>query len=76
MKNQEEEPKEEQEIQNLDQFQIHRGEGNAADGHAPAEDDDTEYTEDEVQFADGEGTKLDEWIDDEDETDDEDEEGE
>ncbi|RLJ75027.1 hypothetical protein [Pedobacter alluvionis] len=66
----------EEEIQNIEQFQINRSEGNAADGHAtPESSEDNEYTEDEVQYADGEGTQLNEEIegpedDDETETDD------
>jgi hypothetical protein len=53
----------EEEIQNIEQFQINRSEGNAADGHAtPDPSEDNEYTEDEVQFADGEGTQLNEEI--------------
>nr|WP_315422604.1 hypothetical protein [uncultured Pedobacter sp.] len=53
----------EEEIQNIEQFQINRSEGNAADGHAtPDPSEDNEYTEDEVQFADGEGTRLNEEI--------------
>jgi len=68
----------EEEIQNIEQFQINRSEGNAADGHAtPEPSEDDEYTDDEVQYADGEGTQLNEEIegpedeeDDETETDD------
>jgi len=53
----------EEEIQNIDQFQINRSEGNAAEGHAtPEPSEDDEYTEDEIPFADGEGTQLDEEI--------------
>ena len=53
----------EEEIQNIEQFQINRSEGNAADGHAiPESSEDNEYTEDEVQYADGEGTQLNEEI--------------
>jgi hypothetical protein len=53
----------EEEIQNIEQFQINRSEGNAADGYAtPDPSEDNEYTEDEVQFADGEGTQLNEEI--------------
>jgi hypothetical protein len=66
----------EEEIQNIEQFQVNRSEGNAANGHAtPEPSEDEEYTEDEVQFADGEGTQLNEEIegpdDEEDEDDDE-----
>jgi len=68
----------EEEIQNIEQFQINRSEGNAADGHAtPDPSEDNEYTEDEVQFADGEGTQLNEEIEDpEDEEEDDDAETE
>ncbi|GGH06285.1 MULTISPECIES: hypothetical protein [Pedobacter] len=52
----------EEEIQNIEQFQINRSQGNAADGHAPEPDSDNDYTEDEVPFADGKGTQLDEEI--------------
>ncbi|WP_316825071.1 hypothetical protein [Pedobacter miscanthi] len=52
----------EEEIQNIEQFQIDRSNGNAADGHNTPESDDDEYTENEVQFADGEGTQLNEEI--------------
>jgi len=65
----------EEEIQNIEQFQINRSQGNAAEGHAQSGDE--EYTEDEVQFADGEGTQLNEEIngpDDEEDDDDEEEE--
>ena len=68
MKNQEDQPKEEGEVKNPEQFQVHRAGGNAGEGHLPKEEnDDSEYTEEEIPFADGEGTKLDEWIEDEDE---------
>lgn len=54
----------EEEIQNIEQFQINRSQGNAAEGHAaPEPEEDTTYTEDEVPFADGEGTQLNEEID-------------
>lgn len=53
----------EEEIQNIEQFQINRSQGNAGEGHAtPEPEEDTAYTEDEVPFADGEGTKLNEEI--------------
>ena len=53
----------EEEIQNIEQFQINRSEGNAADGHATPEPTEGDaYTEDEVPFADGEGTQLNEEI--------------
>ncbi len=65
----------EEEIQNIEQFQINRSQGNAAEGHTTPEPDDNEYTEDEVPFADGEGTQLNEEIEGpEDEEDDEDQE--
>ena len=68
----------EEEIQNIEQFQINRSEGNAADGHAtPEPSEDNEYTDDEVQYADGEGTQLNEEIEGpEDEEDDDDAETE
>lgn len=58
MENQEKEI-EQEEIINPGQFQA---------GRAPGEDklqkeDDSEYTEDEIEFADGEGTQLDEEFD-------------
>ncbi|MDQ0639019.1 hypothetical protein QF042_002584 [Pedobacter sp. W3I1] len=65
----------EEEIQNIEQFQVDRSVGNAADGHAtPEPSEDDEYTVDEVPFADGEGTQLNEEIEgpeDEEEDDDE-----
>ncbi|WP_025142311.1 hypothetical protein [Pedobacter jeongneungensis] len=66
----------EEEIQNIEQFQINRSQGNAAEGHTtPEPEDDNEYTEDEVPFADGEGTQLNEEIEGpEDEEDEEDQE--
>lgn len=46
---------------------MHRAGGNAGEGHLPKEEkDDSAYTEQEIPFADGEGTKLDEWIEDKD----------
>ncbi len=64
----------EEEIQNIEQFQINRSEGNAADGHAsPEQAEDEEYTEDEVPFADGEGTQLNEEINDPEDEEDDDE---
>ncbi|SFA39221.1 hypothetical protein SAMN04488511_101395 [Pedobacter suwonensis] len=55
----------EEEIQNIEQFQINRSQGNASEGHAtPQPDGDNDYTEDEIPFADGEGTQLDEEIED------------
>ncbi|WP_316844026.1 hypothetical protein [Pedobacter psychrodurus] len=70
----------EEEIQNIEQFQINRSEGNASEGHAtPEPTEDDEYTEDEIPFADGEGTQLNEEIegpeDDEDVAENETEEG-
>ncbi|MFW0718410.1 hypothetical protein [Pedobacter sp. N23S346] len=66
MRDQEETPKDEKKNEDSDQSQIHSAEGNAGE-----EQDDSEYTEEEIPFADGEGTKLDEWIDEEDEDNDE-----
>jgi hypothetical protein len=67
----------EEEIQNIEQFQINRSEGNAADGHAtPEPSEDDEYTDDEVQYADGEGTQLNEEIEGPEDEEDEDDETE
>lgn len=67
----------EEEIQNIEQFQINRSEGNAADGHAtPEPSEDDEYTDDEVQYADGEGTQLNEEIEGPEDEEDEDDESE
>lgn len=67
----------EEEIQNIEQFQINRSQGNAADGHAtPEPGEDDEYTEDEVPFADGEGTQLNEEIEGPEDEEDEEEESE
>ncbi len=92
MKNPDQEPLENEEIPNIEQFQIDRSNGNAPDGYAENEDDDLiddefadddtpepgefddedadeldeddeDYTEEEIPFADGEGTQLDENID-------------
>ncbi|MBO9675677.1 MAG: hypothetical protein J7577_19675 [Sphingobacteriaceae bacterium] len=53
----------EEEIQNIEQFQINRSQGNAAEGHAtPEPDSENDYTEEEIPFADGEGTQLNEEI--------------
>ncbi|WP_293312880.1 hypothetical protein [Pedobacter sp. UBA5917] len=52
----------EEEIQNIEQFQIDRSNGNAAEGHASSVSENDEYIENEVQFADGEGTRLNEEI--------------
>ncbi|KQM72687.1 hypothetical protein ASE74_22720 [Pedobacter sp. Leaf216] len=71
MENQENNHQEE-EIQNIEQFQINRSEGNAAEGYNTPEPDDDEYTEDEVPFADGEGTLLNDEIEGPDDEDDED----
>jgi len=92
MKNPDQEPLENEEIPNIEQFQIDRSVGNAADGYAENEEeddiindeftddvtpepgefddedadelseDDQDYTEDEIPFADGKGTPLDEII--------------
>ncbi|TDO24266.1 hypothetical protein [Pedobacter duraquae] len=57
MENKKEQEMEQDEIVNLEQFQV---------GRAPEEEkqhdeeDDSDYTEDEVEFADGEGTQLEE----------------
>lgn len=71
MKNQQEQPKDDENVENIEQFQIHRAGGNAGEGHLPATDeqDDSQYTEEEIPFADGEGTQLDEWTEDEDDND-------
>jgi len=61
----------EEEIQNIEQFQINRSEGNASEGHATPEPADDEYTQDEIPFADGEGTQLNEEIEDTENEDDE-----
>ncbi|MBB6238394.1 hypothetical protein HDC90_003027 [Pedobacter sp. AK013] len=75
MENQENnQPKEE--IQNIEQFQINRSQGNAAEGHAISPLANDEYTEGEVQFADGEGTKLNAQIDGPDDEEDDDNEEE
>ncbi|CAH0152621.1 hypothetical protein SRABI27_03373 [Pedobacter sp. Bi27] len=67
----------EEEIQNIEQFQINRSEGNAADGHlTPEPSEDNEYTDDEVQYADGEGTQLNEEIEGPEDEEDEDDETE
>ncbi|MDQ0965727.1 hypothetical protein ACTJKN_01475 [Pedobacter sp. 22163] len=67
----------EEEIQNIEQFQINRSEGNAADGHATPElSEDEGYTDDEVQYADGEGTQLNEEIEGPEDEEDEDDETE
>ncbi|WP_053058510.1 hypothetical protein [Pedobacter sp. BMA] len=60
----------EEEIANLEQFQVGRSEGSAADGHSLPEND--EYTAEEVQYADGEGTRLNEELGPDDEEDDDD----
>ncbi|MFD2287224.1 hypothetical protein GJU39_13475 [Pedobacter petrophilus] len=65
---QEETPKDDKKAEDSDQFQMHRAGGNAGEGHLPKEEqDDSEYTEEEIPYADGAGTKLDDWIGDEDE---------
>ncbi|MDQ1143047.1 hypothetical protein [Pedobacter agri] len=88
MKTPDQEPQENEEIQNIEQFQIDRSSAKSAEGYADEEDhtfsaeepdeleeDDDElendhegYTEEEIPFADGEGTQLDEAIDEPDET--------
>lgn len=71
MKNPDQEPIREEEIPNIAQFQVDRSTGNAAEAHAPKdEEEDEDYTEDEIPFADGEGTQLDEAIDEQEESDD------
>ncbi|NMN37022.1 hypothetical protein [Pedobacter sp. SG918] len=45
------------EIQNIEQFQINRSQGNASRGAAEQKDNEG-YTEDEVHFEDGTGTQL------------------
>ncbi|GGE70189.1 hypothetical protein EV200_11148 [Pedobacter psychrotolerans] len=68
MRDQEDQPKDEKKIEDSDQFQTDNSGGNAGAGHSPKkEKDDSEYTEEEIPFADGAGTKLDELIDDEEE---------
>jgi len=68
MIDQEETPNEEKKVEDSDQFQMHRAGGNAGDGYLPKEEeDDSEYTEDEIPYAVGQGTKLDDWIEDVDE---------
>lgn len=67
MENKKEQEMEQDEIVNLEQFQV---------GRAPEEEkqhdeeDDSDYTEDEVEFADGEGTQLEEEFADDDDFDD------
>lgn len=107
MKNPDQEPQENEEIQNIEQFQIDRSGAKSAEGYAETEEDDTfsataapdpldededlengdesyteepdeldeesesddeGYTEEEIPFADGEGTQLDEAIDEQDES--------
>jgi len=89
MKTPDQEPQENEEIQNIEQFQIDRSSAKSAEGYADEEDDtfsaeepdeleeddddelendDEGYTEEEIPFADGEGTQLDEAIDEQDET--------
>ena len=67
MKNHEIEPQEE-EIKNLEQFQVGRSQEKSSDNEEK-EQDDSEYTEDEIEFADGEGTQLAEAFEDDDEED-------
>ena len=68
---------EEQEIPNVAQFQVQRSDVNAAEGEQndestdpesendgqPSGTADSEYTPDEVEYADGEGTTLNQAID-------------
>lgn len=58
MENQENEM-EQKEIINPEQSRA----GRAAEEEKLQQEDDSEYTEDEIEFADGEGTQLDEEID-------------
>ncbi|RZM19257.1 MAG: hypothetical protein EOO88_38520 [Pedobacter sp.] len=58
MENQENEM-EQEEIINPEQFQV----GRTPEEEKTQEQDDAEYTEDEVEFADGEGTQLEEEFD-------------
>lgn len=58
MKNQENEM-EQEEIINPEQFQV----GRATEDEKLQEQDDSQYTEDEIEFADGEGTQLEEEFD-------------
>lgn len=60
----------EEEINNIDQFQVGRSEGTAANGRSPEQSE--QYTSDEVQYADGEGTRLDDQLGPDDEDDDDD----
>lgn len=64
MENKKEQEMEQDDIINLEQFQVGRApeEEKQPDDQDEAEytEDDAEYTEDEVEFADGEGTQLDE----------------
>lgn len=50
---------EEEEIPNIDQFQVGRSQTDDLD----EQEDDTGYTEDEMEYADGVGTRLNEEID-------------
>lgn len=54
------------EIPNLEQFQVHRTDTHPGEpkDEVPTDPGESEYTEDEIPFADGEGTLLDEEIDD------------
>ena len=65
----------EEEIPNIEQFQVSRSsleEKDLEEDNTNLAGDDAGYTEDEVEFADGEGTQLDEEIPDETEDDDDD----
>jgi len=56
MENRKEEEMEQDEIINLEQFQV----GRAPEEEKEIDQDDSTYTEDEIPFADGEGTQLEE----------------
>lgn len=55
-----------EEIPNIEQFQVHRTDTHPGEPkeETPTDPDNTGYTEAEIPFADGEGTRLDEEIDD------------
>ena len=59
----------EEEIPNIEQFQVSRSSLEEKDMEDDAATEDEGYTEDEVEFADGEGTQLAEEIPDEEEED-------
>lgn len=62
MKNQSYNLIEEQEITNIEQFEAHH----SVEPDPKDKDDDSGYSDDEVEFADGEGTLLSEEFDEED----------